>query len=159
MNAVYLSCIVSQMEANALADKVVALVTQGNLLAAMLEFPKEVLSSAVNFSTPPNVREPVVRLQGKNWQRFFTSFESKEKKHCQSESTRATSLWKQTQSSEINDLSTAMWRTGGMPRKHGHPSLDVHIFFEKQVFYLSFTQFLFSLVQNVLTFSIIKAGS
>ena len=66
------------MDANALADKFVAPVTEGSLLTPVLEVLKGVCQ-VVDRSTPEIFRKPVIKLQDKSWRWFLTSFGGNEK--------------------------------------------------------------------------------
>ena len=67
------------MDANSLADKIVALVTASGLLTPMLEIRKGDLPDVTDISVPHFVREPIIELTDKNWRRFLIKFEGNEK--------------------------------------------------------------------------------
>ena len=67
------------MDANTLADRIVALVTQSSLLTPMLEIQRGGLSNVVDMSTPQIIREPIISLTNNNWRRFLMGFGGNEK--------------------------------------------------------------------------------
>ena len=68
-----------EMDANSLADKIVALVTESGLLTPMIEVRKGDLPDVVDMSVPQIVRESVIKLTHKHWERFLIKFGGNEK--------------------------------------------------------------------------------
>ena len=117
------------MDADALAHKVLALLTQSSLLTPMLDVPKGGLLSVVpqivrqcwDMSTHQFVREPVKKLENKTWRLFHINFGGM-KKQYEGVSIRATSRWRRedTLSSEVSGLSTAIQKPWSRRGTLGH---------------------------------------
>ena len=103
------------MYTNAIPDEVVALFSEKSLVIPMLDVPEGVRRVCSTFPHLRSLRSPYSGSRIKTGHDYLLILGALEK-HCESLSTRATSSWWQTRSSEVSGLSTAKWKT---ERKRG----------------------------------------